>query len=149
MSGSQVQIPLKSLTPEPIVDSFGDCLPSGLKHHVVAHVGEELGVGLVSPRRCRYLPVGSRTVVVCAENKQRCGHRASIGTSDHLIQSGTRALGFHTGRAGFDDRFGGVRAEQVFTCQCGGVKYIGCGAEGTGAQKDPWVTAEHAHHGSS
>jgi len=27
---------------EPAVDPFGDCLPSGLKHHVVAHVGKEL-----------------------------------------------------------------------------------------------------------
>jgi hypothetical protein len=74
---------LKSLTAEPAFDSFGDCLPSRLKHHHVAHVGEELGVSLVSPRHSRHLPVGSRTVLCCAKNKNRCGHRASIGKTNH------------------------------------------------------------------
>ena len=39
MSESRVRIPLKSLAAEPAIDSFGDCLPSRLKHHHVAHDG--------------------------------------------------------------------------------------------------------------
>ena len=83
VSESPVRIPLKSLAAEPAFHSFGDCLPSRLKHHHVAHAGEELGVSLVSPRRSRHLPVSSRAVVCCAKNKQRCGHRASIGKTYH------------------------------------------------------------------
>ena len=50
VSESLVRIPLKSLAPEPAIDSVGDCLPSGLNHHHVAHVGEQFGVGLVKAR---------------------------------------------------------------------------------------------------
>ena len=42
-----IQISLDSLASEPTVDSVGDCLPSRLKHHVVAHLGEKLGVDAV------------------------------------------------------------------------------------------------------
>ena len=103
------------------MDSFSDIRPSGFKHHVVAHVGEELSVGLVSPRRSSHLPVGSQAVVCCAENKQRCGHRASIGRSDHLIQSRSALSG--SIRAAQDLTMGsGVCAEQVFTGQGGVLK---------------------------
>ena len=46
-SESRVRIPLKPLGTEPTVDSLGDCLPSRLKHHVVAHVGEELDFSVI------------------------------------------------------------------------------------------------------
>jgi len=32
---------------EPYMDSFGDGSPSGLKHHVMTHVGEDLCIGNV------------------------------------------------------------------------------------------------------
>jgi hypothetical protein len=112
---------------EPADDSFGDRLPSRLKHHVVAHVGEEFTLSPVSPRRSRHIPVAnSRAVLFCAENKHRCGHKFSFGRTDkHLIQSSTRALGLHTGGEEFDDEFGGVPAEQEFTGQGRCINHIG------------------------
>jgi hypothetical protein len=149
-AGPSPQRPSSNSMPRtPIYATSSATRPSRLKHHQVAHAGEELGVSLVSPRRSRHLPVSSRTVVCCAKNKQRCGHRASIGKTGHQIQSGTRALGLHTGRAGLDDGFGGMRAEQVFTGQGRGVEQIGGTAVGIGAQHDPRVTADHAQRDSS
>ena len=76
---SLVRTPLKSLAPEPVVDSFGDGLPSGLKHHDVPHVRKDLHICLVSLRESRHVPVDSHAVVLCSENKYRCFHEVSVG----------------------------------------------------------------------
>ena len=74
MSESRVRIPLKSLAAKPTVDSLGDRLPSGLKHHVMPHVSEILGVKLVRPAdiACDAPPPEH---LVAFQNEQRCRHQ--------------------------------------------------------------------------
>ena len=74
VSESPVRIPLESLAAEPIIDSFGDCLPSGLEHHVVAHVGKELCLSSVGACGRTVLVVGDGAVVFTAEDQERCRH---------------------------------------------------------------------------
>jgi hypothetical protein len=39
---------LQASVSEPTVNPFGDCLPSGFKHHVVSHVGKDVSRGAIS-----------------------------------------------------------------------------------------------------
>ena len=94
VSESPVRIPLKSLAAEPAFDSFGDCLPSRLKHHHVAHVGEELGVSLVSPRRGRHAPrqLASRRLLRQEQATVRSqGEHRQNGSLDSVRHARSRA----------------------------------------------------------
>ena len=67
---------------EPTIDPFGDRLPSGLKHHVVAHVGEDFRLGAVRPRRLMYLgqpSLGPGFVASGSQDEKRC--RDALGAA--------------------------------------------------------------------
>ena len=56
---------------EPYMDSFGDSSPSGLKHHVVTHVGEDLCLGTVNRSGATNLALGDEGVVLGSQYQHR------------------------------------------------------------------------------
>ena len=64
VSESRVRTPLESLAAEPTVDPLGDCLPSRLKHHVVAHVGKDFCSCVVGARGGVEFPFGKDAVAL-------------------------------------------------------------------------------------
>jgi hypothetical protein len=63
-TGLPLSLGLKQSRCEPGVDSFGDCLPSRLKHHVVPHVGEDLCLGTVYRSGAANLALGDDDGVI-------------------------------------------------------------------------------------
>ena len=50
--------------------AFGDCLPSGLKHHVMTHVREELSFCAVCECGHSYLVLRETSVTLGAQDEQ-------------------------------------------------------------------------------
>jgi hypothetical protein len=58
------------MTSEPPVYTFGDCLPAGLKHHVMTHVREELSFCAVCECGHSYLVLRETSVTLGAQDEQ-------------------------------------------------------------------------------
>jgi hypothetical protein len=130
------------------MDSFGDCLPSGLEHHVVAHVGKELCLSSVGACGRTVLVFGDGAVVFTAEDQERCRHPFRV--RKHEQSAGAAALGLQARCTSLNNGFGRVGGEKVFARQAWGVHQVGWAADCVGADGDRRVMTHDAKcHGRS
>jgi hypothetical protein len=56
---------LQASVSEPAINPFGDRLPSGLMHHVVAHVGKDVSLGAICACRSAYRRQLQARIIYC------------------------------------------------------------------------------------
>src|SRR6202035_3130079 len=97
-------IALQASVSEPAVDPFGDRLPSGLKHHVVAHVGEELGFGAICAGRRLCLCLCYAGIKFSTQDQQWRGDAFGFGQVEHpQVESQSPPMLFAEGCGVADD----------------------------------------------